>query len=204
MNRIATSLCIVLLFPLLIGPDCDGGAPSDDGTGGGGVPGACFTGGSDTMNSVRIHVVNAEDVANIQVTIMTPSGSCVIDPLPTATNAGLELGQAVYELKVDDIISFGAQSPSGGATGQCRVNQDAFTEPNSIFVDLFITSIGFVCSSGVDPVGSGTGCADVTPGNGGFGEPCRNDEDCDEGLPCCTSTEVSEACGVQVGLCECI
>ncbi|MDH3486159.1 MAG: hypothetical protein OEM16_18250 [Myxococcales bacterium] len=50
----------------------------------------------------------------------------------------------------------------------------------------------------------GNSCADVTPGNGEFGQPCRNDGDCNDGLPCCTSTEVSEACGVEVGLCECI
>jgi hypothetical protein len=172
MNRIAPSVCIALLFLILGcpedpvsngGPDgavdggTDGGVDGglDGGTDGGadgGVPGACFTGGNDTMNNVRIHVVNSEDVANIEVAIMTPAGSCVIDPLPTATDAGLELGQAVFPLAVDDIISFGAQSPSGGATGQCRVNQDAFVDPNSIFVDLFITSSGFFCSMGVDPL----------------------------------------------------
>jgi len=165
MNRIAPSVCVALSFLMLGcpttesvndgGPDgavdggVDGGA---DGGADGGVPGACFTGGNDTGSNVRIHVVNSEDVANIQVGIMTPSGSCMIDPLPTATDAGLELGQAVFQLAVDDIISFGAQSPSGGATGQCSVNQDAFMVPNSIFVDLFITSTGFVCSMGVDPV----------------------------------------------------
>ncbi|MDH3625411.1 MAG: hypothetical protein OES69_10245 [Myxococcales bacterium] len=53
--------------------------------------------------------------------------------------------------------------------------------------------------------GSGVSdCSDVTPGNGEFGAPCRNNADCLDGLPCCTSTEVSEACGVEVGLCECI
>jgi hypothetical protein len=61
------------------------------------------------------------------------------------------------------------------------------------------------CTCRSDEGGNGgTSCADVTPGNGGFGEPCRSDADCDEGLPCCTSTEVSPACGVDVGLCECI
>jgi hypothetical protein len=49
-----------------------------------------------------------------------------------------------------------------------------------------------------------TDCSGVTPGDGSFGAPCRNDGDCSEGLPCCTSTEVSPACGVEVGLCECI
>ncbi|MBT8451684.1 MAG: hypothetical protein KJO40_06940 [Deltaproteobacteria bacterium] len=49
-----------------------------------------------------------------------------------------------------------------------------------------------------------TDCSSVTPGDGGFGAPCRNDGDCSEGLPCCTSTAVSPACGVEVGLCECI
>lgn len=176
MNRIAPSVCVALSFLLLGcpedpvsnggsdaavdgGPDggtdggTDGGADGGtDGGADGGVPGACSTGGNDTGSNVRIHVVNSEDVANIQVGIMTPSGSCMIDPLPTATDAGLELGQAVFSLVVDDIISFGAQSPSGGATGQCRVNQDAFIDPNSIFVDLYITSIGFACSMGVDPL----------------------------------------------------
>ena len=49
-----------------------------------------------------------------------------------------------------------------------------------------------------------TDCSDVTPGDGSFGAPCRNDGDCGEGMPCCTSTAVSSACGVEVGLCECI
>ena len=61
---------------------------------------------------------------------------------------------------------------------------------------------------GGGPGGSGGGgpsdCSDVTPGSGEFGAPCRNDGDCLDGLPCCTSTEVSAACGVEVGLCECI
>ena len=53
--------------------------------------------------------------------------------------------------------------------------------------------------------GGGTAdCSDVTPGSGEFGEPCRNDGDCSDGLPCCTSTAVSEACGVEVELCACI
>jgi hypothetical protein len=53
--------------------------------------------------------------------------------------------------------------------------------------------------------GGGTAdCSDVIPGSGEFGAPCRNDGDCSDGLPCCTSTAVSEACGVEVELCACI
>ncbi|MDH3727248.1 MAG: hypothetical protein OER77_06935 [Myxococcales bacterium] len=52
--------------------------------------------------------------------------------------------------------------------------------------------------------GSPSDCSDVTPGSGEFGAPCRNDGDCLDGMPCCTSTAVSAACGVDVGLCECI
>lgn len=129
----------------------------NDGDGDGGISGSCPQSG-DAAQDVRIHVVNSENVANVRVTISTPSGSCAIDPLPTATqNGGLELGQAVYRLAVGDAISLTAQSPSGGQTGECRVNEEAFTEddvppqPNSIFIDLFVTTGGFVCSSGVDP-----------------------------------------------------
>ncbi len=50
----------------------------------------------------------------------------------------------------------------------------------------------------------GVNCSNVTPGNGGFRAPCRNDGDCDDGLPCCTNSEVSQACGTEVGFCECI
>ena len=50
----------------------------------------------------------------------------------------------------------------------------------------------------------GVDCSGVTPGNGGFRAPCRDDGDCEDGLPCCTSSEVSSACGTQVGFCECI
>lgn len=50
----------------------------------------------------------------------------------------------------------------------------------------------------------GIDCSDVTPGNGGFRAPCRDDNDCDDNMPCCTSSEVAEACGTQVGFCECI
>lgn len=49
-----------------------------------------------------------------------------------------------------------------------------------------------------------TDCSDVTPGDGSFGAPCRNEGDCSEGMPCCTSTAVSLACGVDVDFCECI
>ena len=53
--------------------------------------------------------------------------------------------------------------------------------------------------------GSGpSDCSGVTPGNGQFGAACRNDGDCLDGLPCCTSTDVSSACGVEVDLCQCI
>jgi hypothetical protein len=52
--------------------------------------------------------------------------------------------------------------------------------------------------------GGSADCSDVTPGNGEFGAACRNDGDCSGGLPCCTSTEVSEACGTTVDLCTCI
>jgi hypothetical protein len=53
--------------------------------------------------------------------------------------------------------------------------------------------------------GTGTAdCSGVTPGNGEFGAACRNDGDCSGGLPCCTSTEVSAACGTTAELCTCI
>jgi len=93
----------------------------------------------------------------------------------------------------------------------CREGQELFCN----LMDLSRDFLG-VCdckgTGGTGGTGGGGGaggsgasdCSDVTPGNGEFGAPCRNDGDCLGGLPCCTSTEVSEACGVQVGLCECI
>lgn len=61
-----------------------------------------------------------------------------------------------------------------------------------------------ICICLLSPTTNPTDCANVVPGDGGFGAPCRNDGDCLDGLPCCVSTDVSEACGTQVGLCECI
>jgi hypothetical protein len=116
--------------------------------GSGGMPeGEC----KDDGSGVRIHVVNSEDVANVVVSIATPHGNCSIDPLPTSDESGLELGQAVYPLQPGDVVSFNAQSPSGGASAQCRVTEMA-TTTGSAFVDLFITTSGFLCMEGLEPV----------------------------------------------------
>ncbi|NNF03958.1 MAG: hypothetical protein HKN17_05790 [Rhodothermales bacterium] len=95
---------------------------------------------------------------NIALSIDTPDGSCAIGRLPTSTDGGLELAQAVFTLETGDDISLTANSPSGGVMGACRVTDDALTHPingipNSIFIDIFITQGLIICSSGVEPTG---------------------------------------------------
>lgn len=112
----------------------------------------------------------------------------------------------------------------GGFTGCTNVCEFATNQrPNNLPGDLgdfcvFDSDCGSGLTCDNDEVGAempchcipeegaapGVDCSNVTPGNGGFRAPCRTDADCDDGLPCCTNSEVSEACGVEVGFCECI
>ena len=118
-----------------------------------------------------------------------------------AATCGNNVGQCVEDC---------SQFSSGGEVGMvegalCQDNNECGA---GLFCCLVPDAAGN-CDFGLDQSctcrnGATTDCADVTPGNGGFGEPCRNDGDCADGLPCCTSTEVSSACGVEVRLCECI
>lgn len=151
LERWRRNILIVCVSAATLAGCGDSGGGDGGGGGGAGPSGDCADTSDD--DGIRIHIVNSEDVANIRVTVSTPAGSCFIDPLPVSDELGLELGQAVYELEPGDVITFGAQSPSGGAAAQCRVTEMAVTD-DAIFVDLFITTAGFICSMGVEPVSS--------------------------------------------------
>jgi hypothetical protein len=124
-----------------------------------------------------------------------------------AATCGNNLGECV-----EDCSEFSSEGVVGMAEGaRCQDNNECGAGlfcclvPDAAGNCDFALALDQSCTCRSDEGSNGgTSCADVTPGNGGFGEPCRNDGDCGEGMPCCTSTEVSTACGVQVGLCECI
>lgn len=60
-----------------------------------------------TPEDVRIQIANFADAAGVRVVIETPRGTCVIEALPVKDAQGnLELGQALFPLQVDDIVSF--------------------------------------------------------------------------------------------------
>lgn len=119
-----------------------------------------------------------------------------------AATCGDNLGECV-----EDCSTFS----SGGEVG---MSEDAPCENNNecgagLFCCLVPDAAGN-CNFALDQSctcrsrSAATDCSGVTPGDGGFGAPCRNDADCSEGMPCCTSTEVSAACGVSVQFCQCI
>ncbi len=74
----------------------------------------------------------------------------------------------------------------------------------ALILALVLGACGSDDSGAPGGMGMAGDCSGVTPGNGGFGDACRSDADCDEGLPCCIDTGVSAACGRDVNFCECI
>ncbi|MEN8376531.1 MAG: hypothetical protein ABFS34_13880, partial [Gemmatimonadota bacterium] len=76
--------------------------------------------------------------------------TCIIDPLPTSTTGGLELGQFLTTAAVGTTISVSAQIDGSAAVNKnCTVTQDAF-DPNrlgnagQVFMNVLTTTVGAI------------------------------------------------------------
>lgn len=112
-------------------------------------PGTCTLVDGDRPDQVRIHIINSDDVANIRVTVAVGGETCVIDELFTCTDAGCELGQAVYSLPQGTVVSFSAMSGSAEVAWSCTAKAAAATS-GSAYTSLFWNSSMGLCEEGFE------------------------------------------------------